>query len=201
MSIKFCIFDIGQVCYPYSLEPLNKQCQKMSKDKISFDKKHGVKSFDYKPFMKGEVNFTQFCKDLCDHCDINYTKNMQTIIDDQMHQGVGKFYEVTWDVMKELKNKGIGVCLLSNALPNLEDTAKNLTTKDKIFVSYELGLLKPDIKIYQHVLKKLNANPCEIIFIDDKVINVNGAQSVGIHGIVFNQASLRQDINRLLISS
>ncbi len=72
MAIKFCVFDVGQVCYPYSLDPLNHLMRKMSLKKGNFDTKGGVKSFNYNPFMKGEIDFSQFCKDLCSHCEADF---------------------------------------------------------------------------------------------------------------------------------
>lgn len=62
MAIRFCIFDVGQVCYPYSLHPLNCLMRKMSPQKDDFDAKAGVKSFNYNPFMKGNVDFHSFAK-------------------------------------------------------------------------------------------------------------------------------------------
>ena len=31
--------------------------------------------------MTGEVNFTQFCKELCNHCKISYSQDMEEKID------------------------------------------------------------------------------------------------------------------------
>lgn len=63
MVIRFGIFDVGQVCYPYTLEPLDYLLQKRTVQK-NISKKSGVRTFDYNPFMKGLIDFTQFCKDL-----------------------------------------------------------------------------------------------------------------------------------------
>ncbi len=56
---------------------------------------------------------------------------------------------------------------------------------DKVFLSNEIKLAKPDKKIYLHVLKKLKLKPGECIFIDDKKENVNVAEELGINGVVF----------------
>jgi putative hydrolase of the HAD superfamily len=100
--------------------------------------------------------------------------------------------------MDELRKQNIEICLLSNALPNLIDTADFLTNRENIFVSYELRLLKPDLEIYKKVMEKLNATPEEIVFIDDKPKNVDAAKSLGIHGIVFNQQTIIDKINKFI---
>ncbi len=193
-KIKYCIFDVGQVCYPYSLEPLNHYCYEKSQNKNEFKSKGGVKGFDYNPFMKGEINFTEFCQKLCDFAFMEYYPDIENEIDKAMHDGVGKMFPETMKVMNFLKHNNVEICLLSNALPNLANTAARLTHKKNIFVSYELGLLKPDVKIYQKVLQKLDALPEEVIFVDDKPRNVEAAQSIGIYGIVFAQNTIAQEI-------
>lgn len=193
-KIKYCIFDVGQVCYPYSLEPLNHYCYEKSQNKNEFKSKGGVKGFDYNPFMKGEINFTEFCQKLCDFAFMEYYPDIENEIDKAMHDGVGKMFPETMKVMNFLKHNNVEICLLSNALPNLANTAARLTRKKNIFVSYELGLLKPDVKIYQKVLQKLDALPEEVIFVDDKPRNVEAAQSIGIYGIVFEQNTIAQEI-------
>jgi len=198
MTIKFCIFDVGQVCYPYSLEPLNQLLREQSADHKTFDKKGGAKSFNYNSFMKGETDFTAFCKNLCSHCGIVYSKDIEQSFDNAMHQGVGPFYEETLETMSWLRKEGIEIGLLSNALPNLADTGQTLAAEDKIFVSYELGLLKPDKAIYQSVLAKLNVKPEEVIFIDDKRENVEAAKSLGINGIVFDRNTISRQIKTLI---
>lgn len=88
--------------------------------------------------------------------------------------------------------------MLSNALPNLSDTAKGLAADDKIFVSYKLGLLKPDAEIYEQILTLLKAKPEEVIFIDDKLKNIETAKSIGINGIVFNKDTIAEDVRRFV---
>ena len=172
--------------------------RKMSPQKEDFDTKGGVRSFNYNPFMKGEVDFPRFCKELCAHCGGDYSTGTEALIDEAMHKGVGEFYAETLAVMSELQLKGIEVGLLSNALPNLSDTAKGLAADDKIFVSYELGLLKPDAEIYKQILTLLQAKPEEVIFIDDKLKNVEAAKSIGINGIVFNKDTIAEDVRRFV---
>lgn len=54
---------------------------------------------------------------------------------------------------------------------------------DKAWYSHNLGLRKPDERIFQKVLKASRLNPTETVFIDDGEMNVRVAESLGMRGI------------------
>ena len=54
---------------------------------------------------------------------------------------------------------------------------------DKAWYSYNLGLRKPDERIFHKVLKMSRLNPEETLFIDDDETNARVAGSVGMHAI------------------
>jgi len=56
---------------------------------------------------------------------------------------------------------------------------------DVVIASCDVGLIKPDPMIYQATLERLDCAPREAVFIDDRAVNVAGAQDVGMHGILF----------------
>ncbi len=56
---------------------------------------------------------------------------------------------------------------------------------DKIFLSFELGLIKPDKEIYKKVIQELKVSPQEIFYTDDRPELVESANSQGICGRVF----------------
>lgn len=198
MKAKFFVFDVGNVCYPYSLKPLNDLCHHCSEEPDLFEEKGGIKSFDFKPFMLGKQTFPQFCRALSEHCFFDYSASIQNDIDVAMHAGVGAFYPETLAAMDYLRNQGGQICLLSNALPNLAETAVSLASRKRIFLSYRLHLLKPDVRIYQKVLEQLKAAPDEVVFIDDKPANVEAAKSLGIHGIVFQKETILDDVRKFI---
>jgi len=68
----------------------------------------------------------------------------------------------------------------------------------KTFFSHLLGLAKPDPAIYQLVIKEIGCKPEEILFTDDKLINVEAAIHVGMQGIHFTgAASFREAFKKL----
>jgi putative hydrolase of the HAD superfamily len=56
---------------------------------------------------------------------------------------------------------------------------------DQIFISAEMGLAKPDPRIYQAAAAELEKEPSEILFVDDFIENVQAARKVGWNAIHF----------------
>lgn len=51
------------------------------------------------------------------------------------------------------------------------------------FFSYELGLLKPDPRAYEHVLEKIGMPAGRVVFFDDNRANIAAAAAVGLQSI------------------
>ena len=54
---------------------------------------------------------------------------------------------------------------------------------DEIVYSHEVGMSKPDPRIYQLICTRLAVQPDEVIFLDDNEPMVAGARDVGMHGV------------------
>jgi len=66
---------------------------------------------------------------------------------------------------------------------------------DQIIFSCDVGLRKPDSRIYKLALTKLNSEPEECVFIDDKKRNTDGAEKVGMKTILLeNVSKLREEL-------
>lgn len=51
---------------------------------------------------------------------------------------------------------------------------------DGIYLSNEMGIVKPDAEAFAHVVEKLDVLPEQILFLDDNQINVEGARAAGL---------------------
>ena len=56
---------------------------------------------------------------------------------------------------------------------------------DEIVVSCDVGMRKPNPKIYKLILKKLKLKPSETIFIDNQKWNINPAKKLKMQTILF----------------
>jgi putative hydrolase of the HAD superfamily len=68
-----------------------------------------------------------------------------------------------------------------------------------IISSSEVGILKPDSRIYKHLLDKHRLKPEESVFIDDLLINVEGAIAVGMQAFQFiDYDSCKKQLSKLI---
>lgn len=70
----------------------------------------------------------------------------------------------------------------TNALhwPRLMNDLRLEHAFDRHFASHLMGKLKPDDETFAHVVEALQCEPGEIVFVDDNLMNVEGAKRAGI---------------------
>lgn len=83
--------------------------------------------------------------------------------------------------------------------PLIRDKYKIENLFDVIVVSSEVKMVKPQPEIYQLTLQQLGVTPQEALFIDDQEKNVEGAEVVGMRGIVYkNTAQTLPQIKKII---
>lgn len=113
------------------------------------------------------------------------------------------FYEIEGvrDIIKELKpNYKLGIISV-----HVKEWIEHCNKKFQIhklfhstLYSFEVGMQKPDIRMYKLMLKRLNVPPEECLFIDDREKNLIPARKLGIITILFKNAKqLRNKLNKL----
>jgi len=55
---------------------------------------------------------------------------------------------------------------------------------EKVFISSEIGVVKPDPESIEYVLEALGAAPDEVLFVDDKLRNLKTAEGLGVKTIL-----------------
>lgn len=92
-------------------------------------------------------------------------------------------------VLEELHRK-YKMYLLSNTNPYVMGWARSSAFSgdgkgldyyfDKLYLSYQMGITKPDINIFKRMLEDGNMVPEETLFIDDGLANIEAARSLGL---------------------
>lgn len=93
------------------------------------------------------------------------------------------------DLVRELKDRGYRIFLLSNAAKDVPDYWAKIPGSecfDDICVSAFEGYIKPQPEIYERAIAKFHVVPSECLFIDDVTANIEAAYNAGMHGIVFH---------------
>ena len=115
--------------------------------------------------------------------------------DDEIIAAANKMLVEIPDYKKEkllqLKKQGLRLFLLSNTIDVHWDYCveklfpyQGYGVEDyfeKCFLSQRMHLAKPDVRIYQEVIKQAGILPDETLFIDDLKENCEAAESIGIH--------------------
>lgn len=94
-----------------------------------------------------------------------------------------------WALIGELKARGYGVYLLSNAstwFAGHLDDYPILRLFDGRLISAPEKMAKPEERIYRLALERFGLNAAETLFVDDRAENTEAAERVGIAGFVFD---------------
>jgi putative hydrolase of the HAD superfamily len=109
------------------------------------------------------------------------------------------------DLLNQLKAEGHAIYALSNMghdnAAYLAKTAAFWSQFDGRVISAEVNLVKPDPKIYQHLLNQFGLTNSDCVFIDDSLDNIQVAENLGIKGIHFTSAmQTRNELNGFILS-
>lgn len=107
----------------------------------------------------------------------------------------------TIELLAALHAGGTRVALLSNAGFDFSDPFRHSPMAryfEAMFVSAELGLIKPDPEIYRVVAERLGIELAQMVFVDNKAVNVDAAVALGVTGHHFTSvAGLRAFLHEL----
>ena len=192
-NIKAIIFDAYGTLFD-----VNSAAEKC-KDKIG-DKWEGFANFwrttqlEYtwlRSLMKRHKNFWQITEDSLD-------KSMKTFnIDFEMrnellnlYKALSPFKEVP-ETLKKLKERNLRLAILSNGTPSLlTQLVKNNNIDnlfDDLFSIEEVGIYKPDAKVYDLPIKKYKIEKSQVAFLSANTWDVSGGGNYGYQSIWVNR--------------
>ena len=100
-------------------------------------------------------------------------------------------YPEVKNVLEKLKNKGLKLAILSNGTPDLlselvkSNKLNNLF--DDLFSIEDVGIYKPDSKVYDMPVKKYKINSSEITFLSANTWDVSGGGNYGYNAVWVNR--------------
>ena len=192
-NIKAIIFDAYGTLFD-----VNSAAEKC-KDKIG-DKWEGFAKYwrttqlEYtwlRSLMKKHKDFWQVTEDSLDKSMKAYKINssMRNELLD-LYKILSPFEEVP-EVLKSLKEKNFKLAILSNGTPSLLNElvkSNNLDNLfDDLFSIEEVGIYKPDSKVYDMPVKKYNIEKNEVTFLSANTWDVSGGGNYGFNSVWVNR--------------
>ena len=153
-------------------------------------------------FQKGTVPESTIWQQICNQLEIPVPQTESLWKDAVAHCFNNK--QDVYEIVRNLRQQGYKTGFLSNTEPPaMEYFFEHQYEQyfDATIFSCKEHLVKPDPDIYRLILHKLQAEPEETVFIDDKQSNLEGAKLVGMHTILFeNPSQLIQDLRALSVN-
>ena len=141
--------------------------------------------------MKRHKDFLQITEDSLD-------KSMRAFsIDPSMKNELLNLYKVLSpfkevpETLKKLKGRNFKLAILSNGTPSLLDELVKSNNLDKLFDDIfsieEVGIYKPDSRVYDLPIKKYKIKNSEVIFLSANTWDVSGGGNYGYQSIWVNR--------------
>lgn len=118
---------------------------------------------------------------------------------------INKLYKVKdKKIFKKIKeiNENVKIIIATNHLFFVKAFIKesfNIDFLDDIIISAEIHKIKPNLDFYQYILNKYSIESKELLFLDDNINNINGAQALGINTIkIEKDTNLIDEISKFI---
>ena len=144
---------------------------------------------------RGEISDEQFAANLCIELDV--TLSYEQFVAGWQALFVGLRPEVI-ALMQQLRSHGERVVILSNTnrlhcdywpsqYPEVQQAA------DKLYLSQDMGMRKPEARIFQRVLEEEGVSAGDAVFFDDNLENIEAARQLGITAVHVTDAHVVPD--------
>ena len=195
MQLKAFVFDLGNVIFNFNISkfliPLSQKshASHISKNAVEY-------SEIFESFETGKISPEEFYKFIVGKTAYSGSYEEFCYIWNNIFDVPNR---KTIDIIISLK-KRYPIALLSNTNPLHYEFKKKehpeiFSLFDKTYLSYKIGLRKPDPEIYQKMISDLGFNPQEIFFTDDLHENVAAARTCAIKSYQFiNSSKLKSDL-------
>lgn len=191
--IKAIIFDVGGVYLQGSfIDFVDKSCEMLGIENTLQTDKEIVFDFDYN---RGKIS--------AEEC---FRKYFDTPISDEQMGKIMGFWTTTWTPTDEMSNlverlNEYKLAILSNSdLVNSRKYTERgwYSPFEVVVLSHEEGILKPERKIYETVLERLDLPAEECVFIDDQEDVLVPAREMGMKTILYQSVSqLERELQEL----
>jgi putative hydrolase of the HAD superfamily len=155
---------------------------------------------EFKKFLQGEekrlqawssgrITYEEFWGSVLRDYDVPVTPENMERLSSKLEELTTHVDQRMVDLVRELKDSGIEVYMLSNATPEIEAGNRRRDAYhadfDMVYYSHKMGTRKPEASAYRTVLAETGLEADECVFVDDKEANVWAARRVGMSAVKY----------------
>lgn len=190
-NIKNIIFDLGGVVIDIDFELTFKALAELSPYSLNETKKIMGELNIWDIYERGELSDDEFIKTLKKELKITAYNDKVIAAWNALLLQIPK---ERIDLIRTLNNKYQTYVLSNTSLYHIiglnqilkessGDLSLHSVMNNTIYFSYEINRRKPDLDIYEFVIKDANITPSETVFLDDNLDNVLAAREAGLNAI------------------
>ena len=154
---------------------------------------------EFSQFMLGQISENEYWDKLKNNYGLNVDDSRIGYFNNW--QGIKPNIRII-ELVHKLKSNGFKIGLISNIISPVRDIIKQFgyyDVFDEAILSCEVGLLKPQKDIYELALHRMDAVAQESIFIDDKPLNLDTANTMGFVTLLAkNPEQIISEVNKLI---
>lgn len=110
-----------------------------------------------------------------------------------------RVFDDVHSTLKEIKSRKLKCGIISNWDTRLENILKGYeldSYMDFIAISAKVGYRKPDARIFEYGLTRMNLKPDQVIYVGDSyVVDVLGAKQIGINSLLIDRNKENTEVN------
>ena len=187
-ELKLAIFDLGQVCIRTHIERCYMDWEDMAGIRPGSVSRVFPVDDQYEDYERGSISGRSYAEYFC-------MINELRLDFEQWREGwnamFGEVIEPTLKTIRQMKEAGVKVVALSNTNAThaayWQDVYREAADSfDHRYLSNEIGMRKPEQRIYEFVLEQQGCDASETIFFDDLPENIRAAKRLGIEGVLFD---------------
>jgi epoxide hydrolase-like predicted phosphatase len=203
-KIKAVIFDVGGVLALGKFVKIKGKKRRAvheyisQKIGISVDQWFDSIDYFYPKAIEGKISEKKTLDKISKNLNINKNKLKNIIIQAYKKNFIQnkRLYSFAFN----LKKQGYKIAVLSNQWYFSKKAIifpRYMKKFNVVVISCDVGMRKPNPKIYKMIIKKLKLSPRETIFIDDFILNIQPAKKLGMKTILFkNNNQLFRDLKK-----
>ncbi|MEU1120320.1 MULTISPECIES: HAD-IA family hydrolase [unclassified Streptomyces] len=157
------------------------------------------------PLMRGEITKERWIESIADGLADRVPRACGRELGTTLAEAKFRADEVVVGLLRQVRAAGLPVLLVTNATPWLADDLALLGLTgpegllDDVISSADLGVAKPDRRMYETAAERAGVEARRCLFVDDRQENVDAAVELGMTGLLYREAAdLREALAPLL---